>query len=100
MSCIDKILEFYENADMVHSIRGKIWFSQILVKLMTELDGGHTNHLEVRNCLILLLNLASNSEAPPDIYHSKGKDSRELSDNEKQELYQMLQSELDRDVNN
>ena len=99
MSCIDKILEFYENAEMINSIRGKIWFSQILVRLMTELDEGHTNFLEVRNCLILLLNLASNTEAP-DLYQNKGKDSGDLSDNEKQDLYELLQSELNRETNN
>ena len=99
MSCINKILEFYENAEMINSIRGKIWFSQILVRLMTELDCGHTNHLEVRNCLILLLNLATNNQAP-DHYQSKGKDSGDLSDNEKQELYELLQSELNRELNN
>ena len=99
MNCIDKILEFYEDAEMINSIRGKIWFSQILVRLMTDLDSGLTNHLEVRNCLILLLNLASNVDAP-DHYHSKGKDSDELSDNEKQHLYEMLQAELTREINN
>ena len=99
MSCVDKILELYENADMINSIRGKIYFSKILIKLMSDLDEGQTNHLEVQNCLILLLNLASNLDAP-DHYHSKGKNSDNLTNTEKQEFFHLLQAELEREKNN
>jgi hypothetical protein len=92
-TCIDKILEFYEDQSIVNTPQGRIWLSQVLIRLMKDLDEGRTDFLEVRNCLILLLNLFSNIESP-DHYHNKGKNSKELSELEKRQLFGLLKSEL------
>ena len=98
-TCIDRILEFYENQKLINTPQGRIFLSQVIIRLMKELDEGHSNFLEVRNCLILLLNLFTNIEAP-DHYHSKGKSVEELTEKEKRELFGLLKSEINKDLFN
>ena len=98
-TCIDRILEFYEDQTLVKTPQGKIHLSKILIRLMRELDEGHTNILEVRNCMILLLNLLTNTEAP-DLYQSKGKSIEDLSEKERRQLFSLLKSEFDKDLCN
>ena len=98
-TCIDRILEFYENQSLINTPQGRIWLGQTLIRLMNELDEGRTNFLEVRNCLILLLNLFTNIEVP-DHYHTKGKSVKELSEKDRAKLFSLLKSELNKDFCN
>ena len=99
MTCIDNILEYYENKEQVDSFKAKVWISNILIRLMSELEAGIMNYLEARNCIILLLNLFFNFEGP-DNYTKRGKSSQDLTENEKAQLFDLLKLELNRDLNN
>ena len=99
MSCIDKILDFYENHPVFNNPEGKEWFSKAITKLMKKLDYDEKKSQEIRNCLILLLNLFSDNENP-DLYQSRGKDLNELSKNEQNEIIEFLGEELDKFINN
>ena len=98
-TCIDRILQFYEDKSLVNTPQGRIWLSQVLIRLMKELDEGQSNFLEVRNCLILLLNLFTNIKAP-DHYHTKGKSIEDLTEKEKRQLFSLLKSEINKDLCN
>ncbi len=98
-TCINRILEYYENQSLINTPQGRIWLSQTLIRLMNDLDAGHSNFLEVRNCLILLLNLFTNIEVP-DHYHTKGKSVEELSEKDRTKLFTLLKSELNIDFYN
>ena len=98
-TCIDRILEFYENQSLINTPQGRIWLSKVILRLMRELDERRSNLLEVRNCLILLLNLFTTIEAP-DHYHNKGKSIEELTEKEKRKLFGLLKSEINKDLCN
>jgi len=98
-TCIDKILEFYQNKSLIHTSEGRIWLGRALIKLMKDLEEGRSNFLEVRNCLILLLNLLTNIEVP-DHYHRKGKSLEYLSEKEKRKVFSLLKSEVNKDLYN
>ncbi len=83
--CVDKILEICENSEIKRY--------QALIKLMQELDKDISNAIRVRNCLILLVNLCFNPEAP-DYSYNKGKSTHDLSEHEKFEMNELLKCEL------
>ena len=97
MDCIANILDFYnrkfkdEKIDL--SQFNKVWFSNLLIKIMNNFNSGRTNDLELKNCLILLVNLFSNNDSP-DNYNSKGKSALELVDNERTAYKEILKSEF------
>ncbi|MFW9947376.1 MAG: hypothetical protein ACFFDX_11195 [Candidatus Odinarchaeota archaeon] len=98
MDCIAQIMEFYHNK--AKSARdpvqfNKVCLSNLLIKLMKNFNGKATpeDNLQLRNCLILLINLFSNDDSP-DHYNQKGKGSKELSVKEKDYFKELLASEF------
>jgi len=97
MDCVNNILDFYNNKSKKEEIDishlNKVWLSNLLIKIMNNFNEGRTNDLELQNCLILLVNLFSNDESP-DYYNKKGKNIRELLDDEKSNYIDILKSEF------
>lgn len=83
--CFDKILEIYENSEIKRY--------KALIKLMKDLDKEISNAIRVRNCLILLVNLCFNPDSP-DFSYSRGKSTRDLSNNERVEMIELLRCEF------
>jgi len=97
MDCITSILDFYNNKSKDEEIDvshfNKVWLSNLLIKIMRNVNEGRTNDLELQNCLILLVNLFSNDDCP-DFYNKKGKNVRELLDEDKSNYIDVLKSEF------
>ncbi len=95
MDCINQILSFYndtaskENQD---SQEVKIWSLNTLRRLMETLNS-EEDHLRVKNCLLLVLNLFFGFDSPDNI-SNKGKSSKELSNTERRQMYDLLKMEL------
>ena len=83
--CFDKILEIYENSEVKRYTA--------LINLMKQLDKEISNAIRVRNCLILLVNLCFNPEAP-DYTYNKGKSPHELSEQERNQMQDLIKSEV------
>jgi len=97
MDCVANILDFYNRKSKDEEIDlsqfNKIWLSNLLIKIMNNFNSGRTNDLELKNCLILLVNLFSNSDSP-DNYNHKGKNTDELVNNERDDYKEILKSEF------
>ncbi|MHA1489999.1 MAG: hypothetical protein ACTSRI_10115 [Promethearchaeota archaeon] len=92
--CFDDILEnFYQKKELYKSLQGKIWVSNVLLKLMKDLEEKPASYLRIRNCLIFLLNLCLDIDSP-DHCHSKGKSMKELTELEKNNLLDLLKIEF------
>ena len=97
MDCVTNILDFYndkskdEEIDLSHL--NKVWLSNLLIKIMKSFNQGRTNDLELQNCLILLVNLFSEDDSP-DFYNKKGKNVRELLNDDKSNYIDILKSEF------
>ncbi len=59
---------------------------------MKDLEDGLSNALRVRNCLLFLLNLSFN-EGYGDYLDTKGKKPKELTENERFQMYELLRWE-------
>ena len=97
MDCVGRILDFYNSniagEDVNPVDMNKVWLSKLLVKLMTSFNENRTDELNLRNCLILLINLFSNSYGP-DHYCRSGKNVIDLPPNEKSCLKDILTEEF------
>ena len=97
MDCITNILDFYnsksKNEEIDVSQFDKVWLSNLLIKIMNNFNKGRTNDLELQNCLILLVNLFSNDDSP-DFYNKKGKNVRELVNDDRSNYMDVLKSEF------
>ena len=97
MDCVANILDFYNSKSKDEEIDtsnfNKVWLSNLLIKIMNNFNKGRTNDLELQNCLILLVNLFSNDDSP-DFYNKKGKNVRELLDNDRSNYIDLLKSEF------
>ena len=82
--CFDKILEANSKNDVTKY--------KVIIKLMKDLENGISNALRVRNCLIFLLNLSFN-EGYGDYLDRIGKQSHELSENERYDMNELLRWE-------
>ena len=95
MDCINQILSFYndtvskENQD---SQEVKIWSLNTLRRLMETLNS-EEDHLRVKNCLLLVLNLFFDLDSPDNL-SNKGKSSKELSNAERRQMCDLLKMEL------
>ena len=100
MSCINQILEFYYNEGQYKDFNSnsiKIWFSNMVRKLTSEKIKGEKESLQVRNCLILLINLFSGiSEI--DHYNLKGKEFINLSKIEKNMMDEAIKAAIINDI--
>lgn len=97
MDCIANILDFYyrKSKDEENDLSqfNKVWLSNLLIKIMNNFNSGRTNDLELKNCLILLVNLFSNNDSP-DNYNHKGRSTQELVNNERATFKEILRSEF------
>ena len=97
MDCIANILDFYyrKSKDEENDLSqfNKVWLSNLLIKIMNNFKSGRTNDLELKNCLILLVNLFSNNDSP-DNYNHKGRSTQELVNNERATFKEILRSEF------
>lgn len=95
MDCINQILKFYESKvkdEINRSQMNKFWLSNLLIKIMSSFNG-KANNLELRNCLILLVNLFSDHDSP-DHYNHKGKCVNDLTKTEKNQFKELLLREF------
>jgi len=97
MDCITNILDFYNRKSKDEEIDlsqfNKLWLSNLLIKIMKNFNSARINDLELKNCLILLLNLFTNNESP-DNYTHRGKSTQELVDDERAAYKEILKSEF------
>lgn len=97
MDCIANILDFYyrKSKDEENDLSqfNKVWLSNLLIKIINNFNSGRTNDLELKNCLILLVNLFSNNDSP-DNYNHKGRSTQELVNNERATFKEILRSEF------
>jgi len=83
--CFDKILEAHSNSEVAKY--------KVIIELMKDLENELSNALRVRNCLLLLLNLSFN-EGYGDYLNTIGKKPKELTENERFHMYELLRGEL------
>ena len=95
MDCINQILNFYSDIKSKGSQESqevKIWSLNAVRRLMEGLND-ENDHLRVKNCLLLVINLFFNLESP-DVLYNKGKSSRDLSNKERSSMCDALRMEL------
>ena len=97
MDCVANILDFYnmKSKSMEDDLASfnKESLSKLLIKVMKNFNKDKNNDLELKNCLILLVNLFSNNESP-DFYNKKGIDAQELINSDKSVFTDILKSEF------
>ncbi|MBY9004755.1 MAG: hypothetical protein KGD73_12330 [Candidatus Lokiarchaeota archaeon] len=97
MDCVGQILDFYNRNNAGKDVNpvdmNKVWLSKLLVKLMTSFNENRSDELNLRNCLILLVNLFSDSYGP-DHYCSSGINADDLPPDEKSRFKDMLTMEF------
>lgn len=97
MDCIANILEFYNKKSKEGEIDlskfSRVYLSNLLIKIMNNFNSEKINDLELRNCLILLVNLFSGGDSP-DHYNHKGKSTHDLINSEKAEYKEILKAEF------
>ena len=97
MDCVANILDFYNRKSKDEEIDlsqfNKVWLNNLLIKIMKNFNSERINDLELKNCLILLVNLFSNNDSP-DNYNHKGKNTQELVHKEKSAYREILKSEF------
>ena len=91
MDCIDEILSYYSDKNRT-VLSTHLWCSQYLIKLTGALSKEIINS-QIENCIILMLNLFIFEH--PDRFHSLGKSIKELDNNDKGEVINILKSEFD-----
>ena len=92
IDCINEILDFHRHEPDLNSETAKKWLSSALIRLMSDFRDDD-NHLRIRNCLILLINLFFGHDE--DYIHQSGKSTCNLSENEKHVLLDVLMTELE-----
>ncbi|MFW9950577.1 MAG: hypothetical protein ACFFKA_10705 [Candidatus Thorarchaeota archaeon] len=99
MDCVASILDFYNNRIIEENVNSKmlsgVHLSNILIKVMKNFSEGKTDELELRNCLILLVNLFSDYDSP-DHYNDKGKNVKEIVNEEKSKYIEILKEEFEK----
>ncbi len=97
MDCVANILDFYnrKSKDREDDLPNfnKVWLSNLLIKIMENVNKDKNNDLELQNCLILLVNLFSDDNCP-DFYNKKGIDTHELGNSDKLHFTDILKSEF------
>ena len=90
MTCFDEILDFYNDENRTH-ISTELWINKFIANLFSG-TLREQNYLQIRNCLLLLLNLFR--VELPDHYHHKGKSFIELESEEKKSFKKILEQEF------
>lgn len=95
MDCINQILSFYkdnESKENRESQEVRVWSLNAVRRLMESLNS-EEDHLRVKNCLLLVLNLFFNLESPDNL-SNKGKSAKDLSNTERRQMCDALKMEL------
>jgi len=95
MDCLTRVLEFYDKKEkegLEQSDLNRLWLSNLLIKVMSNFNG-NSNISELRNCLILLVNLFDNNNGA-DHYNNKGKTIDDLNQGEKTSFKEIMKREL------
>ena len=85
-----KILDFFQN-QKISPEKLELWKYKFLMKLMDELKFTG-NKMLVKNALIIITSLFEN--VPPDMLNSRGNDSKQLSNKDREIYNVLLKSEL------
>ena len=101
--CIDAILDFYSKHKSKENNKENMWIGSYLINLMNnfekDLPDTERQYLEVRNCLILLINLLLGIKFP-DHYHTRGKSVKDLNVVEKHQFFDLLRTEINNELLN
>ncbi len=97
MDCVAHILDFYNSKLSTKEVNpnhfSRLYLSNLLIKIMKNFSEGKTKDLELRNCLILLVNLFSDNDSP-DHYNEKGKNVKEIIGAERSAFKEILKNEF------
>jgi len=95
MDCINQILSFYNDIvskESQESQEVKVWSLNAVRRLMENLNS-EKDHLRVKNCLLLVLNLFFNLDSPDNL-SNKGKSSKDLSNTERSQMCDSIRMAL------
>ena len=97
MDCVSQVLEFYNNKVCSREIEDRdkksLYLSKLLIRVMGCFSEERIDSSELRNCLLILVNLFSNVPGP-DNYCSRGKSAHTLPIEEKIHFKEILLDEF------
>ena len=97
MDCVNQILDFYNSKASTKEIENRdkksLWLSKLLIRIMNNFAQEKLDDLELRDCLLVLVNLFSNVPNPYS-YCNTGIKPQDLSFEEKIRYKEMLLSEF------
>jgi hypothetical protein len=97
MDCVSQVLEFYNSKVCTKEIEDRdkksLYLSKLLIRVMSCFSEERINSSELRNCLLILVNLFSNVPGP-DNYCSRGKNAQNLPIEEKVHFKEILLGEF------
>lgn len=97
MDCVSQILEFYNSKVTTKEIENRdkksLWLSVLLIRVMTNFAEERIDDSELRNCLVVLVNLFSNVPSPYN-YYNKGINPQDLPNEEKNHYKEILLGEF------
>lgn len=100
MDCVSQVLEFYNSKVSTKEIEDRdkksLYLSKLLIRVMNCFTEDRINSLELRNCLLILVNLFSNVPGP-DNYCNRGEDAQNLQIEEKIHFKEILLDEFRND---
>ena len=97
MDCVNQVLEFYNSKVSSKEIEDRdkksLFLSKLLIRVMNCFSEDRIDSLELRNCILILVNLFSNVPGP-DSYCNQGKSAQSLPAEEKVHLKALLLKEF------
>ena len=97
MDCVNQILDFYNSKASTKEIQNRdkksLWLSKLLIRIMSNFAEEKLDDLELRDCLVVLVNLFSNVPTPYN-YCNTGINPQDLSIEEKIHYKELLQDEF------
>jgi len=97
MDCVSQVLEFYNSKVSSKEIEDRdnksLYLSKLLIRVMNCFSEERINSLELRNCLLILVNLFSNVPGP-DNYCNRGRSAESLPVEEKAQFKALLLDEF------
>ena len=96
MDCVNQILDFYNSKASTKEIENRdkksLWLSKLLIRIMNNFAQKKLDDLELRDCLLVLVNLFSNVPSPYN-YSNTGINPQDLSFEEKLRYKEILSEE-------
>ena len=97
MDCVSQVLEFYNSKVSSKEIEDRdkksLYLSKLLIRVMNCFSEERIDSLELRNCLLILVNLFSNVPGP-DNYCNRGRSAESLPVEEKAHFKALLFDEF------